>query len=77
MITLTKKQVLWLDQQGERTKKDVKEDERGMYVAMSDGEGGKSKKYLPDDRELMIYCTVPKRKAKARTWVEVRRFALR
>lgn len=48
MIELTKKQLMWLDQQGGRDEGDLAEDRNGYFVIYARGET----KPLPKDEEL-------------------------
>jgi len=46
-MNITYKQKKWLDDRGGRTVNDVLQDNKGLYVLMSDGHGGEQKIYLP------------------------------
>ena len=39
----------WLSCHGDRTEKDLKKDEDGLFVLMGNGEGGTMKVYLPKE----------------------------
>lgn len=53
-INITKKQRLWLSQQGDRKDLDVLVDKEGMFVLMY-SPNGEIKIYLPKDEDLKIH----------------------
>lgn len=52
-IKITKKQGMWLDQQGGRNENDLRASRAGnLYVLMGDGYGNNRKVFIPEDKDL-------------------------
>lgn len=54
MSKITQKQLVWLNNHGGRSIKDVRQDQKGLFVFMNDRRGEDKKIYIPKDSELEL-----------------------